>query len=169
MTRPLDPETLVYDLALANDPQISPDGARIVSARAVADRETKRATSQLWLRDRDGGNARRITWNGERNWGARWSPDGGTIAFLSNRPTQTKGCALYVLPADAPGEPREVARHAGPIVGGQVPNNLAVRLAGAGVRVLGTAPADIDRAEDRAPLLLPLRRGSAWTSRAGPE
>ena len=34
-------------------------------------------------------------------------------------------------------------------VGGQVPNNLALQLAEAGVRILGTAPASIDAAEDR--------------------
>jgi carbamoyl-phosphate synthase large subunit len=35
-------------------------------------------------------------------------------------------------------------------MGGQVPNNLAKRLADAGVPILGTTAADIDRAEDRA-------------------
>jgi carbamoyl-phosphate synthase large subunit len=34
-------------------------------------------------------------------------------------------------------------------MGGQVPNNLAPRLDGAGARILGTSPRDIDRAEDR--------------------
>ena len=34
-------------------------------------------------------------------------------------------------------------------VGGQIPNNLAVKLADRGVNILGTAAADIDRAEDR--------------------
>ena len=34
-------------------------------------------------------------------------------------------------------------------VGGQIPNNLAVKLAERGVDILGTAAEDIDRAEDR--------------------
>src|SRR4029077_8008579 len=34
-------------------------------------------------------------------------------------------------------------------MGGQIPNNLAKRLNDAGVRVFGTRPDDIDRAEDR--------------------
>ena len=34
-------------------------------------------------------------------------------------------------------------------MGGQIPNNLAVRCAQAGMRVLGTSPRDIDRAENR--------------------
>ena len=35
-------------------------------------------------------------------------------------------------------------------VGGQIPNNLAVKLNGLGVRLLGTSAESIDRAEDRA-------------------
>jgi carbamoyl-phosphate synthase large subunit len=35
-------------------------------------------------------------------------------------------------------------------MGGQIPNNLAIRLHRAGVRVLGTSPQNIDRAEDRS-------------------
>ncbi len=34
-------------------------------------------------------------------------------------------------------------------MGGQIPNNLAVRCADAGMRVLGTSPKDVDRAENR--------------------
>jgi len=34
-------------------------------------------------------------------------------------------------------------------MGGQIPNNLAIKLHRAGVRILGTSAADIDRAEDR--------------------
>ncbi len=34
-------------------------------------------------------------------------------------------------------------------VGGQIPNNLAMRLYDAGVKILGTSPLDIDKAEDR--------------------
>jgi carbamoyl-phosphate synthase large subunit len=34
-------------------------------------------------------------------------------------------------------------------MGGQIPNNLAPRLARVGIKILGTDPADIDRAEDR--------------------
>ncbi|MFS6557291.1 hypothetical protein VPJ68_17810, partial [Parabacteroides distasonis] len=34
-------------------------------------------------------------------------------------------------------------------VGGQIPNNLAMRLHNYGVPILGTSPTDIDRAENR--------------------
>ncbi|MBN2489784.1 MAG: ATP-grasp domain-containing protein, partial [Planctomycetes bacterium] len=44
---------------------------------------------------------------------------------------------------------REMAHGVIVSVGGQTPNNLAARLDGAGLRILGTAAANIDRAEDR--------------------
>ena len=46
----------------------------------------------------------------------------------------------------------EYERPAGVVVsmGGQIPNNLALRLAGAGINVLGTSAQSIDTAEDRA-------------------
>ncbi len=45
---------------------------------------------------------------------------------------------------------RETQPHAIVVsMGGQIPNSLALKLAKAGVRILGTAPENIDRAEDR--------------------
>src|SRR5215210_9480821 len=85
MTRHLTPADLVYGLVTAADPQFSPDGTRIVFALSRATREAKRTGSQLWLCDRDGNNAQQITWSGRRNGGARWSPDGAHLAFISDR------------------------------------------------------------------------------------
>jgi dipeptidyl aminopeptidase/acylaminoacyl peptidase len=111
MGRPLDPETLVYGFSLASDPQVAPDGDRVVFALTSTDRATKKATSHLWLRDLDGANPRRLTWSGERNGGARWSPDGRRIAFVSDR---VKKSGLFVLSLDG-GEARELGRHSQPI------------------------------------------------------
>lgn len=112
MSRPLDPETLVYGFSLAGDPQISPDGARIVYTLTTTDRESKKASSQLWLCDVDGGSPRRLSWSGERNGGARWAPDGQRIAFVSDRAGQS---GLFVLPIGEPGEARQVTQHGQPI------------------------------------------------------
>src|ERR1041385_3255133 len=81
----LTPDALVYDTVAAGDPQVSPDGTRIVYALGRADRENDRGTSQIWLSAIDGSNPRRLTWSGERNREARWSPDGQWIAFVSDR------------------------------------------------------------------------------------
>ncbi len=112
MPHPLTPETLVYDLIQVGDPQVSPDGTRIVYGRTVTGRETGQAMSQLWLCDIDGGNARQLTYEGQQNGGARWSPDGTRLAFVSDRVPKS---GVFILPLDAHGEAREVTRHNGPI------------------------------------------------------
>src|SRR5205814_669081 len=105
----LTPDTLVFDTTSASDPQISPDGSRILYAVARANRESDKGTSQIWLSGRDGGGARQLTGSGDRNREARWSPDGLSIAFVSDRIKGSSG--IYVLPADAPGEARELTHH----------------------------------------------------------
>src|SRR5215471_1043019 len=105
----LTPHALVYDLASASDAQLSPDGSSLLYSVSVADEKTDRGTSQIWLADRDGAHARRLTFTGERNRNARWSPDGRSIAFVSDRAAGHS--ALCVLPIDGPGEARELTRH----------------------------------------------------------
>src|SRR6476469_6327999 len=101
----LTPETLVYDLVTAGDPQLSPDGAVIDYTRTALDRETKSAVSHLWRCDSDDGTARQLTRDGERNSGARWSPDGTALAFVSDR---GKRSAILNLPTPVGGEAHEL-------------------------------------------------------------
>src|SRR5690606_11935542 len=108
MAQPLSPETLVYDLTLAGDPQIASDGNRIVFVRCTTDRESKNVSSQLWLCNRDGSDARQLTFSGTSNGIARWSPDGRQIAFVSDRVEKS---GIFVMPVDQPGEARELTRH----------------------------------------------------------
>jgi dipeptidyl aminopeptidase/acylaminoacyl peptidase len=117
MTRPLTPEDLVYGYEPAADPQLSPDGTRVLYAVASTDRASGKSSSQLWLAAAGTDEARRITWGGERNRGGRWSPatvgarSGGlTIAFVSDRVKQS---GIFLLPADGAGEARELTRHGG--------------------------------------------------------
>ncbi len=112
MPAPLTPETLVYGFTAASDPQLSPDGARVAFVLSQVDRASKRAASQVWVCGIDGANPRRLTWAGERNRGPRWSPDGRTLAFVSDR---VPGSGLFVLPLAEGGEARELARHPGRI------------------------------------------------------
>jgi dipeptidyl aminopeptidase/acylaminoacyl peptidase len=111
MSLPLTPETIIYDLATASDPQVSPDGARLLYTLAQAERGQKRPGSQIWLSEIDGSNARPFTNAGTRNLGARWSPDGTKVAFVSNRVPEH---GLFVAGLDG-GDPHELARHRVPI------------------------------------------------------
>ncbi|GAB4323795.1 MAG: S9 family peptidase [Dehalococcoidia bacterium] len=112
MAQPLSPETLVYGFTMAADPQVSPDGGRIVYSLASVDGETKQGRSDIWLCGIDGANARQLTHGGRQNGGARWSPNGTQVAFVSDR-VETSG--LFVLPMEG-GEARELTRHPNRII-----------------------------------------------------
>lgn len=120
MGKRLTPEALIYDLKTAGDPQISPDGTRIVYTLSQADRETKKSETQLWLCDIDGGNQRQLTFSGKSNTSPRWSPCGNRIAFVSDRvQDERKGArGIFVMSFEG-GDAREITRH------GQGISNLA--------------------------------------------
>ncbi len=111
MAQPLTPQTLVYELKQAADPQIAPDGQRIIYALTTTDPTTKNASTHLWLCDNSGKDKRQLTWSGSRNSGARWSPDGVYVAFISDR---VPDAGIFLLPSDG-GEARELTHHGAPI------------------------------------------------------
>ena len=105
--KPLTPSTLVYGFTAAGDPQVSANGSHIAYTLSKTDAATKKADTQVWVCDVSGANKRRLTWSGERNASPRWSPDGRSLAFTSDR-AGTPG--LFVLPMEG-GEAREVTRY----------------------------------------------------------
>jgi dipeptidyl aminopeptidase/acylaminoacyl peptidase len=111
MATGLTPEQIVYGLTLASDPQLSPDGERVVYSATSISADTKKATSHLWISDRDGQNARQLTQAGDRNGNARWSPDGTRLAYVSARDGKQHVCLLRFDGGDA----RVLATHAGAI------------------------------------------------------
>ncbi len=110
MTQPLTPEKIIYGFSLAGDPDISPDGKRIVYTLSKIDPETHKNKSNLWLCDIDGSNRRQLTQSGRNNGEPRWSPDGNSIAFSSDRVPDKKG-GLFVLDVDQGGDARELTSH----------------------------------------------------------
>ena len=66
-------------------PQPSPDGRWIVFTRRTYDWESDRTATNLWVVSIEGGQPRRLTASRAHDTGPRWSPDGKTIAFISNR------------------------------------------------------------------------------------
>jgi len=108
-TLPLTPEILAYGLSTLGDPQVSPDGTRLVYALQTVNPDTKRSRSQIWLCEVDGAGARPLTALNGHAGGARWSPDGSQIACTMAR---GDGQALSVLSIDGDEEGRELTRHA---------------------------------------------------------
>jgi len=89
----------------ASDPQISPDGTRIAYTVASRNQDKDRLDSQVWVSGLDGSAARSFT-NGTRSHSPRWSPDGRSLAFVSNRGDRSQ---LYVASLDG-GDPQRLTR-----------------------------------------------------------
>lgn len=75
----------IFNLQLASDPQISPNGRHIVYVRGFADIMSDKRLSNLWIIDFDGSDNRALTTGNFSDSSPRWSPDGTRIAYLSDR------------------------------------------------------------------------------------
>lgn len=74
----------VFELERAIDPQISPDGTRIVYVRTGSDIMTDESRTSLWIVNVDGSDHRPLT-SGETNASQpRWSPSGDRLAYVSS-------------------------------------------------------------------------------------
>jgi dipeptidyl aminopeptidase/acylaminoacyl peptidase len=92
------------------DPQISPDGSRVVFTRVHVDVEADEYRTALWMADVPRGDARPLTF-GMKDRAPRWSPDGRTLAFVRT-PEGEKDGELWVLPMGG-GEARRLVKLAG--------------------------------------------------------
>ena len=89
-------DILLFELAAS--PALSPDGTRVVYQRTVADREEDTYRTHLYIAPTDGSRpARPLTTTGTKNTGAVWSPDGRSLAFVSNR---SHGSQAWLLAMD---------------------------------------------------------------------
>ncbi len=92
----------IQDLAklrVVGDPQISPDGARVVFTVKDADAAKNKYWTHLWLYQ--DGETRQFTFGEVSDTSPRWSPDGRRIAFLRNK---DKRAQIWTMDADG-GEP----------------------------------------------------------------
>lgn len=92
-------QTLVADepVRLLTDYGLSPDGQILAFAYA----------GDVWTTSADGGTATRLTFDRAVDRNPRFSPDGGTLAFVSNRAGSNH---LYTIPKDG-GEPTQRSWH----------------------------------------------------------
>jgi acylaminoacyl-peptidase len=111
-TRPFAPEDL-YRFRVATDPRLAPDGRLVVFTMQTVAPLRDGYRHAIWAVDADGGEPRQLTLGSKHDRAARFSPDGRTIAFLSDRrhqveeepaagdpKTREDGQQVYVLPLD---------------------------------------------------------------------
>ncbi len=88
----------IYRFRWASDPRISPDGSRVAFVVSWIDREADEYRSAIYLAPSDGSaEARRLTYGPKQDTHPRWSPDGTSLLFLSERDGKAQ---VHVLPLD---------------------------------------------------------------------
>ena len=74
----------IFNMEFVSEPQISPDGSRIIYVRNFKDVMTDRNLSNLWIINYDGTKNRPLTTGNQNDFYPRWSHDGKKIIFKSN-------------------------------------------------------------------------------------
>ena len=74
----------IFHLEYTGDPQISPDGNKVVYVRSGMDIMRDRKKFRLWIINADGSNHRKLTTREVDESSPRWSPTGDRILFSSN-------------------------------------------------------------------------------------
>ena len=105
-------------MAPVGDPQISPDGSKILFTFSEVNMEEDRYDTQIWVLDLKKKKPVQFTFGKENCSNPRWSPDGKNVLFTSNRPSpddpkaddeKKKKAQLFVIPSDG-GEARQITR-----------------------------------------------------------
>ncbi len=91
----------VVELKQVSDPQLSPDGGRVVFVVAEIDSKENVYQSDLWLAGSSEGEPLRLTRHPKNDRAPRWSPDGRRLAFVSEREEKPQ---LFLMDARG-GEP----------------------------------------------------------------
>lgn len=83
-TKPVLEPMDVFDIEYVSDPQISPDGQKIIYVRNFKDIMTDGNRSNLWMVNFDGSGNLPLTAGNRNDFSPRWSPDGKKLLYLSS-------------------------------------------------------------------------------------
>ena len=84
---------VMHSLAKVSDPQISPDGSKILYGVAYTSLTENKNNRELFVMNIDGTDNKQITTTTKSENNGRWTPDGGKIAYL-------QGGQLWIMNAD---------------------------------------------------------------------
>src|SRR5687767_1299825 len=98
----------VYGIAQVNSPAVAPDGRTVVFGVRRYDVKGGTSWSELWAIGADGTGQRQLTFAKKLDSDPRFTPDGKSVVFVSNRSGSSQ---LWSLPIDG-GEPRQLTDYA---------------------------------------------------------
>lgn len=90
----------LYRFEVLSGVRLSPDGSRVIYTSRRVNRESEKKYTNLFLIDTQTGENRQFTFGDQNDTSPEWSPDGNTIAFLSNRADTEKPPQLFLIPVD---------------------------------------------------------------------
>ncbi|HRQ23748.1 MAG TPA: hypothetical protein PLF42_10015 [Anaerolineales bacterium] len=97
----------LYALQQLSDVRIAPDGGHVIYRLQRVDRKTEKKYGNLWIVPAGGGEPRQFTYGDQSDSSPRWSPDGNSLAFLSNRANKEKPSQIHLIPFNG-GEARKL-------------------------------------------------------------
>ena len=108
--------TDIFELEIAADPRISPDGSKVAYVRQSMDIMTDRPKSNIWIVGSNGRGHRPLQSGTDSFSSPRWSPDGDRMVYVSE--AEGRGPELYVrwmdtgqtaLLSNLPAAPEDIA------------------------------------------------------------
>ena len=102
----------LYRLQNLSDVRIAPDGRHVVYRLQRVDKKTEKKYGNLFVVSTDTDSVvlnepRQFTYGDHSDSSPRWSPDGKSIAFLSNRADKDRPAQIFIIPFDG-GEARKL-------------------------------------------------------------